>query len=150
MLSRLAHWRAVGEKIVFTNGCFDILHAGHIAIFNHCAGLGDRIIVALNSDTSVKKLKGETRPINNENDRALVLASLQNVDAVIIFEEETPLNLITKILPDVLVKGGDYQLHEIVGAKEVIANGGKVEIMPLVAGKSTSNIIEQISASRKA
>ncbi|HEY0262225.1 MAG TPA: D-glycero-beta-D-manno-heptose 1-phosphate adenylyltransferase [Chitinophagales bacterium] len=144
LLSRIEHWRKVGEKVVFTNGCFDILHVGHISIFNHCASFGDRVIVGVNSDNSVKKLKGETRPINNENDRALVLASLQNVDAVIVFEEETPLNLITQILPDILVKGGDYKLHEIVGTKEVIANGGNVEIVPLVAGKSTTAISEKL------
>lgn len=145
LLSRLAHWRAVGETIVFTNGCFDILHAGHITLLNHCATLGDRVIVGLNSDKSVKQLKGETRPMNHESDRALLLASLQNVDAVILFEEETPLNLITQILPDVLVKGGDYKATEIVGAKEILANGGRVEIVPLVAGKSTTAMIQRLN-----
>lgn len=149
LLSHVAHWRARGEKIVFTNGCFDILHVGHIAVFGHCASLGDRVVVAVNADSSVKKLKGEHRPVNNENDRALVLAALQNVDAVVVFDEETPLNLITQILPDVLVKGGDYKLQEIVGAKEVLANGGKVEIVPLIAGKSTTNTIMQIGTGQK-
>lgn len=143
--SRLAHWRAVGETIVFTNGCFDLLHTGHITLLNHCATLGDRVIVGLNSDKSVKQLKGNTRPINNENDRALLLASLQNVDAVVLFEEATPLSLITQILPNVLVKGGDYEASEVVGAKEVLANGGKIEIVPLVAGKSTTAVIQQLN-----
>src|SRR6218665_1295368 len=148
LLSRIAQWQNANEKIVFTNGCFDILHIGHVSLINQCKKFGDRVIVGVNADTSVKKLKGETRPVNNENDRALLLASLQNVDAVIVFEEETPFNLITQILPDVLVKGGDYKLSEILGASEVLANGGSVEIVPLVQGKSTTGIIEQLEIGR--
>lgn len=145
LLSQLGQWRKKGEKIVFTNGCFDILHTGHITLINHCATLGDKVIIGLNADKSVQKLKGENRPVNNENDRALLLASLQHVDAVVLFEEETPLNLITAISPDVLVKGGDYTIGEIIGANDVLATGGSVEIVSLVAGKSTTALIRQLN-----
>jgi D-beta-D-heptose 7-phosphate kinase/D-beta-D-heptose 1-phosphate adenosyltransferase len=133
-------WKFFGKKIVFTNGCFDLLHAGHIHSLNQAAALGDKLIVGLNSDASVKRLKGERRPIQQEQNRALILASLCMVDAVVIFEEDTPLELIKNILPDVLVKGGDYTPESVVGAKEVMANGGKVEIIPLVPGLSTTNL----------
>jgi D-beta-D-heptose 7-phosphate kinase/D-beta-D-heptose 1-phosphate adenosyltransferase len=141
----LHHWRVLGDKIVFTNGCFDVLHVGHITLLNQCAIYGDRVIVGLNSDISIKKIKGENRPIQQEQDRALILAALENVDAVILFDEETPLALVEAVLPDVLVKGGDYAVHTIVGASEVISHGGRVEIVDVVAGKSTTNIASRIA-----
>jgi rfaE bifunctional protein nucleotidyltransferase chain/domain len=133
-------WKFFGKRIVFTNGCFDILHAGHIASLSQASDFGNILIVGLNSDASVKRLKGENRPIQNQKNRATILASLYMVDAVVLFEEDTPLELIKSILPDVLVKGGDYTPDSIVGAKEVIANGGTVEIIPLVSGLSTTNL----------
>jgi D-beta-D-heptose 7-phosphate kinase/D-beta-D-heptose 1-phosphate adenosyltransferase len=139
-------WRKAGKTIVFTNGCFDILHTGHIASLTEAAKQGDVLVVALNSDTSVKELKGETRPINNEMARATVMAALGIVDAVTIFSEPTPRELILSILPDVLVKGGDYKVEEIAGAKEVIENGGKVVINPIVEGFSTTSIIEKMKS----
>lgn len=134
----------MGKSISFTNGCFDILHAGHISSLSEAAKEGDILIVGLNSDASTKRLKGNERPVNNENSRALLLASLAIVDAVTIFEEDTPFELITAILPDVIVKGGDYTIDQMIGAKEVIANGGRVVINPLVEGFSTTGIIEKI------
>ena len=137
---QIYQWKFFGKKIVFTNGCFDLLHAGHIHSLNQAAALGDKLIVGLNSDASVKRLKGERRPIQQEQNRALILASLFMVDAVVVFEEDTPLEIIKKIMPDVLVKGGDYTPESVVGAKEVIANGGKVEIISLIEGLSTTNL----------
>jgi D-glycero-beta-D-manno-heptose 1-phosphate adenylyltransferase len=142
--SQLKRWRLQNKKIVFTNGVFDILHEGHIASLSEAAAHGHILIVGVNADASVKRLKGESRPVNNENSRALLLASLVLTDAVIIFEEDTPLNLITAILPDVLVKGGDYTLEQIVGAKEVMANGGEVKIAAILEGFSTTSIIEKM------
>ena len=144
LLKQINRWRFLGNKIAFTNGCFDILHPGHIASLSQAAAEADYLIVGLNADESVKKLKGEGRPVNDQQSRALLLASLLMVDAVVIFEEETPLKLISVVLPDVLVKGGDYKIDEIVGAKEVIAHGGKVVINPIVPGFSTSGLIEKI------
>lgn len=144
IILQLNRWRLLGKKIVFTNGVFDILHQGHIASLSEAASYGHILIVGVNADASVKRLKGETRPINGEQSRALLLASLVMIDAVLIFEENTPLHLITNILPDVLVKGGDYTLEQIVGAKEVIANGGEVKIAPIVEGFSTTRIIEKM------
>ena len=144
LLKQINRWRFLDKTIVFTNGCFDILHPGHIASLSQAAAEADYLIVGLNADDSVKKLKGEGRPVNDQQSRALLLASLLMVDAVVIFEEETPLNLISAILPDVLVKGGDYKIEDIVGAKEVMANGGKVVINPIVPGFSTSGLIEKI------
>jgi D-beta-D-heptose 7-phosphate kinase/D-beta-D-heptose 1-phosphate adenosyltransferase len=141
----LYRWRIFGKTtIAFTNGCFDILHAGHIHSLSQAASFADVLIVGLNSDVSTKKLKGENRPINNEQNRALVLASLVMVDAVVLFDEDTPHQLIKSILPDVLVKGGDYTIDTIVGAKEVMSNGGRVEIIPLVEGLSTTSILKKI------
>ena len=140
-------WRLPGKSIVFTNGCFDILHEGHIYSLSQAAKEGDILIVGVNSDASVKKLKGEGRPVNKEHSRALVLASLLMVDAVVIFEEDTPLKLITTLQPDVLVKGGDYTPGQVVGGKEVMALGGRVVINPLVAGFSTTGIIEKLKQS---
>lgn len=144
---RIAAWRATGKTIAFTNGCFDILHEGHIFSLSQAAKEADFLIVGVNSDASVKRLKGNDRPINHENSRALLLASLAIVDAVVIFEEDTPLELIQAILPDAIVKGGDYTVEQIVGAKEVIENGGKVIINPIVEGFSTTGIIQQIKSS---
>ena len=136
--------RMKGKTIAFTNGCFDILHQGHIYSLAQAAKEADILIVGVNSDASVGKLKGAGRPVNNEHFRALLLANLLITDAVIIFNEDTPLNLIKTILPDVLVKGGDYTVNEIAGAKEVIAAGGKVVINSIVPGFSTTSIIEKI------
>lgn len=144
LLQEITRRRLLSKTIVFTNGCFDILHPGHIASLSDAAKEGDFLIVGVNADSSVKKLKGKDRPLNDQQSRALLLASLLMVDAVVIFEEETPLELIKAILPDVLVKGGDYTLEQIVGAREVMAAGGRVVINPLVPGFSTSALIEKI------
>ena len=141
---QLKRWRLQNKKIVFTNGVFDILHEGHIASLSEAASHGNILIVGVNADASVKRLKGSSRPVNNENSRALLLASLVLTDAVIVFEEDTPYNLITAVMPDVLVKGGDYTIETIVGAKEVIANGGAVVIAPILEGFSTTGIIERM------
>jgi len=129
---------------VFTNGVFDILHPGHIFSLSQAAKEADFLIVGLNSDESVKRLKGHQRPVNNQDSRAFLLASLLMVDVVVIFEEDTPLELINSIKPDVLVKGGDYTIEQIVGAKEVIANGGRVVINPVIEGYSTTSIIDKL------
>lgn len=144
---KLAQWRVLSNTIVFTNGCFDILHAGHIASLIDAAKHADILIVGLNADVSIKGLKGPNRPINDENARALLLASLVMVDAVVLFSEPTALNLILTIKPDVLVKGGDYKVEDIAGAKEVISWGGKVIINPIVEGFSTTSIINKIQKS---
>lgn len=144
ILLQVNRLRLLSKTISFTNGCFDILHKGHIASLSQAAKEADYLIVGLNADNSVRKLKGEHRPINNQHARAILLASLLMVDAVVIFEEDTPLELIKAILPDVLVKGGDYTVDKIAGAKEVIANGGRVVINPLVAGFSTTGLIDKI------
>ena len=144
LIKQVNQWKFLQKKIVFTNGCFDILHQGHIYSLSQAASFGDVLIVAANSDASVKKLKGETRPVNNEHSRSLILASLVIVDAVIIFNEDTPLELIKTLLPGVLVKGGDYTVEQIAGAKEVIANGGEVKIVPLLQGFSTTGLIDKI------
>jgi len=136
--------REQNKKIVFTNGCFDILHRGHIEYLTKAKEFGDVLIVGLNSDTSVKRLKGKDRPINSESDRARILDALKPVDYVVIFEEDTPLRLIQMVKPDVLVKGGDYKVEEIVGSEYVMSYGGKVEIIPFVEGKSTTKIIQKI------
>lgn len=140
----LMRWRKFGKKVAFTNGCFDILHAGHIYSLSQAASFADVLIVGLNSDASTKRLKGENRPVNNEENRSLLLASLVMVDAVVMFDEDTPFELISSVMPDVLVKGGDYNVDTIVGAKEVMANGGTVEIIPLVEGLSTTSLIQKI------
>jgi D-glycero-beta-D-manno-heptose 1-phosphate adenylyltransferase len=136
--------KAMDKTVVFTNGVFDLLHEGHIASLSQAAQEGDYLVVAVNGDDSVKRLKGESRPINNESSRALLLASLLIVDAVIIFHEDTPRELISQLLPDVLVKGGDYTVEQIAGAKEVMANGGRVVINPIVEGFSTTGTIEKM------
>jgi rfaE bifunctional protein nucleotidyltransferase chain/domain len=131
------------KKIVFTNGCFDILHLGHVHYLSAAKDLGDILVIGLNSDDSVKRLKGENRPMNTQYARALLLAALQFVDFVIVFDEDTPLNLIQQITPHVLVKGGDYKIEDVVGAEWVMAHGGKVEIVDFVEGYSSTNLIKK-------
>lgn len=137
-------WQSQGSKIVFSNGCFDILHLGHIDYLEKARSFGDKLIIGLNSDASVRKLKGANRPVNNEEARARMLAALSFVDGVTVFNEETPEQLIEYLLPNVLVKGSDYKVENIVGAKCVIANGGIVKTIDLVNGYSTTSIIEEI------
>ena len=135
---------AKNKKIVFTNGCFDILHAGHVTYLQSARELGDILIIGLNDDESVRRLKGSDRPLNNEQDRATVLSALRAVDYVVLFHEDTPYELIQTIIPNVLVKGGDYTYDTIVGADIVSRAGGEVVTIPLVPGKSTTNIINKI------
>lgn len=135
------------KTIVFTNGCFDIIHSGHTYYLSEAKKLGDILVVGLNTDDSVRRLKGENRPVNNQFDRAAVLSSLKPVDFVVFFDEDTPLELIKLVNPDVLVKGADYKIEEIVGADYVMQNGGKVVTINLVEGKSTTNILNKINKS---
>jgi D-beta-D-heptose 7-phosphate kinase/D-beta-D-heptose 1-phosphate adenosyltransferase len=144
LLNRVKDWRAQGQKIVFTNGCFDLLHAGHVTYLEAAKKTGDKLILGLNTDRSVRALKGPTRPVVQEGDRARVLAALASVDAVILFDEDTPLALIDLIKPDVIVKGDDYTEDQVVGGKEVKSWGGSVKLIPLVQGRSTSNIIKKL------
>lgn len=144
LLAVIKGWRVTSRQVAFSNGCFDILHEGHIFSLSQAAKEADILVIGVNSDASTKRLKGDERPINNQYGRALLLASLAIVDAVVIFEEDTPLELISAILPDVIVKGGDYTIEQIVGAKEVIANGGRVVINKIVDGFSTTGIIAKI------
>jgi rfaE bifunctional protein nucleotidyltransferase chain/domain len=139
-------WQKEDKKVVFTNGVFDLLHLGHVTYLAKAAELGDKLIIGLNADSSVKRIKGEDRPINDQNNRAALLASLFFVDGVVLFEEDTPLNLISTLLPDILVKGADYTIDNIVGAKEVIANGGEVKTITFVEGYSSTSIIKKIKA----
>lgn len=143
---KAAEWHRQGKTIAVTNGCFDILHAGHIASLTEAAQHADVLVVALNSDSSVRQLKGESRPVNDEQARATVLSALGVVDAVVIFSEPTPRDLIVALQPDVLVKGGDYKVEDIAGAKEVLERGGKVIINPIVQGFSTTSIIEKMQS----
>ncbi len=131
------------RKIVFTNGCFDILHVGHIRYLKEAKSLGDILVVGVNTDNSVKKLKGPARPIQNENDRAEILSSLESVDFVVLFSEETPEKLIHSVRPDILVKGGDWKIQDIVGSDFVLSYGGEVRSLQFVNGKSTTSIIEK-------
>ena len=143
----LAAWKNSGEIIVFTNGCFDIIHHGHVDSLHKSAELGSKLIVGLNSDASVALLKGQNRPILNYESRAVVLAAFAFVDAVVLFEEETPAELIAQIIPDILVKGKQYEIHEIAGHDTVLAHGGRVETLDLIPGISTSGIIQKIKNS---
>ncbi len=136
-----------GRKISFTNGCFDILHRGHVAYLEQAAAVADFLVVGLNSDHSVRRLKGEKRPYISQEDRAFILSRLEMVDVVCIFEQDTPLELIKRVKPDFLIKGADYQLHEIVGKNVVESYGGKVLTVPLIKGRSTTNIISRIKES---
>ena len=140
-------WKQAGEEVVFTNGCFDIIHKGHIEVLAQTADLGDRLLIGLNSDSSIQKLKGEDRPIIDEQARAILLSALSFVDAVILFPEETPINLISTLLPDVLAKGGDYEIETIVGHEIIKNNGGEVILVPFVDGFSSTTIIEKIKKS---
>ncbi len=137
-------WQSKGKKVVFTNGCFDLLHYGHIHYLAEARDLGDKLIVAMNSAASVKRLKGEHRPINDELTRQYLLAALEFVDAVVVFEEDDPFNLIKLIMPDILVKGGDWHPHQIIGSDVVLANGGKVQSLPYIDGYSTTNLEKKI------
>lgn len=141
--SKVLSWKNNKDIVVFTNGCFDILHYGHVNYLAKAKDLGQKLIIGLNSDDSVKRLKGESRPVNDQYARSLVLASLQFIDAIVIFEEDTPERLIKIISPNVLVKGGDYSYENIVGADFVSQNGGIVKVIPLVDGFSTTNIIKK-------
>jgi D-glycero-beta-D-manno-heptose 1-phosphate adenylyltransferase len=143
----LSLWRKEGKRIVFTNGCFDLLHLGHAEYLARAADLGDKLIVGLNSDASVSKLKGPTRPITDQRSRAFLMACFSFVDAVVLFEEETPFNLINIVLPDVLVKGGDYEPERVVGYETVTSRGGQVVCLPIVEGYSTTLIENRIKGS---
>ena len=140
-------WKKSGEKIVFTNGCFDIIHRGHIEVLARTADLGDKLIIGLNSDISIQKLKGEGRPIIQEDSRAILLAALDFVDAIILFSEETPINLIKVLKPNILAKGGDYEINTIVGHEIIQENGGEVIVVPFIDGFSSTNIINKIKRS---
>jgi len=143
LLPHRARLRFFGKTVAFTNGCFDILHAGHIASLSAAAAEADYLVVGLNSDASVRRLKGDGRPVNDEQSRALLLASLMMVDAVVLFSEDTPRGLIARLLPDVLVKGGDYRVEDIAGSAEVLTAGGRIVINPILEGFSTTGIIEK-------
>jgi D-beta-D-heptose 7-phosphate kinase/D-beta-D-heptose 1-phosphate adenosyltransferase len=140
----VAGWRLKSKKVAFTNGCFDVLHAGHLVSLNEAASHADYLIVAINSDASIAGIKGEGRPINKAEDRALLLAAMAIVDAVVVFDEPTPLKTIQALLPDVLVKGGDYSIDQVVGAKEVQDNGGEVIINPILEGYSSTATLEKL------
>lgn len=144
LLDKRERMRREGKRVVFTNGCFDLLHVGHVRYLTEARGLGDALIVGLNSDRSVRALKGEGRPILNESERAEVIAALQAVDYVVVFDEDTPRGVIARLLPDVLVKGGDWPVDDIIGREEVEAAGGQVTSLPYVEGSSTSDIINRI------
>ena len=139
-------WKLLGKKVVFTNGCFDILHAGHVHYLSGARSAGDALVVGVNSDASVQRLKGEKRPIAPVTDRCTVLSGLEAVDALVIFDEDTPEQIIEKLLPDVLVKGADWPMDEIVGAETVLAHGGEVTTIEFLEGRSTTSIIDRIVA----
>ena len=144
ILKCINKWRKDGLRIVFTNGCFDLLHKGHLVYLMEAANLGDKLIVGLNSDKSIKRLKGQNRPINNQTDRVMFLTSLFYVDAVCVFEENTPIKLIELIKPNILVKGGDYKVEEIVGKKIVSDSGGIIKVINFQKGYSTTSLINRI------
>jgi rfaE bifunctional protein nucleotidyltransferase chain/domain len=146
LAKQVMSWQIHNEKVVFTNGCFDILHLGHIDYLAKAADLGDRLIIGVNTDSSVSSIKGPSRPVIDELTRATKLAALLFVDAVILFGEDTPLTLIEAVKPDVLVKGGDYAIDTIVGADAVLARGGTVDVIPFLPGHSTTAIIDKIKA----
>jgi len=150
LVEKIEEWRRNNQSVVFTNGCFDLLHPGHISLIRQSAAQGDRLIVGLNSDASVRRLKGPSRPVQNENSRALLLAALASVDAVVLFDEDTPLDLITALQPDVLVKGSDYTLDSVVGADVVLARGGRVYLAQLVDGCSTTGLVKKMGSSPSA
>lgn len=144
LLKKLEIWRGSNKKIVFTNGCFDLIHLGHIEVLARSADLGDILIIGVNTDSSIKELKGNNRPIIKENSRAQQLASLEFVDAVILFNEQTPLELIKVIKPNVITKGGDYNSEQVVGNEIAVKNEGEVIIIPLTQGYSTTSILDKI------
>ena len=147
--NQIDHWKKAGSTIVFTNGCFDIIHRGHIELLSAAKKKGDRLVVGLNGDQSVKRLKGNDRPLQSVEDRAMILDAIESVDMVVGFEEDTPAEMILHFLPDVLLKGGDYTIDTIVGADTVITNGGTVETIPLIPEKSTTALLDQIIKSKK-
>jgi D-beta-D-heptose 7-phosphate kinase/D-beta-D-heptose 1-phosphate adenosyltransferase len=149
LVARAATWRMAGKRIVFTNGCYDLLHAGHLSLLSQAAKLGDILVLAINSDASVRRLKGPERPLVPQEDRAAVLAALGFVDAVTIFDEDTPLEVLQSVRPHVLVKGGDYQLDQVVGREFIEANGGRVMLVPLTPEKSTTALVERIRSGGK-
>ena len=142
--SQVDIWKGEGLKVVFTNGCFDILHRGHVEYLADAKACGDKLILALNSDRSVRELKGDSRPIQNQEDRAAILDALNSIDLVVVFDEDTPADIVKMLVPDVLAKGGDYTPDTIVGADTVIENGGEVKVIPFRSGQSTSSIVEKI------
>ena len=146
ILQQAMRWKLLGKKVAFTNGVFDILHKGHLASLSAAAGFGDVLVVGLNADESVRRLKGPHRPVNDQDSRALLLAALVVTDAIVIFDEDTPQDLIEALKPDVLVKGGDYTVDQIAGAADVLRRGGEVRIVPLVSGYSTTGIIQKIQS----
>ena len=143
-LEKIESWKAMDERIVFTNGCFDLLHRGHLDYLSRAADLGDRLVIGLNSDVSVRNLKGKGRPVNDFKTRSQMLANLAFTDLVVPFNEDTPYNIIEKLLPDCLVKGGDYQPDEIIGADIVDENGGEILVLPFLKGFSSTQLIEKI------
>ncbi|SDF26715.1 bifunctional D-glycero-beta-D-manno-heptose-7-phosphate kinase/D-glycero-beta-D-manno-heptose 1-phosphate adenylyltransferase HldE [Terriglobus roseus] len=145
-VARIDEWKESGETVVFTNGCFDLLHIGHVTLLEDCRRYGSKLVVAMNTDRSVSELKGPTRPIVGQNERTRVMAALGCVDMVVLFDEETPLELIRALKPNVLVKGGDYSVETVVGHEDVLAAGGRVEIVPTVEGFSTTNIVKKMTA----
>lgn len=147
LLPIIRHWKSLGYKIVFTNGCFDLLHVGHVLYLEEAKSLGDKLIVGLNSDASVKRLKGDNRPINDEYCRSHILASIASVDAVVIFDSDDPLQVIKETEPDVLVKGGDWRPYQIIGSDFVLSNGGEVRSLRFVEGYSTTKMEEKIKNS---
>ncbi len=142
--SKIAYWKFKGVRVVFTNGCFDIIHLGHVDYLSKAKDLGDILIIGLNTDSSVSRIKGPTRPVNNETARANILASFNFVDAIVLFDEETPYELINKVKPDILVKGSDYNPEDIVGNDIVKKSGGKIETIDFLEGYSTSLVIEKL------
>jgi D-beta-D-heptose 7-phosphate kinase / D-beta-D-heptose 1-phosphate adenosyltransferase len=148
-VERIREWRAVGQSIVFTNGCFDLLHVGHVTLLEDCRAFGSKLIVGMNTDASVQRLKGPNRPVVGERERAKVMAAMGAVDAVVLFDEDTPLELIRALRPDVLVKGGDYSEETVVGHEEVLAAGGSVKIVPTVEGFSTTGLVQKLKASTR-
>ena len=147
--NNIKQWKKTGDTVVFTNGCFDIIHRGHIEILSAAKKKGNRLVVGLNGDQSVTRLKGNDRPLQPFKDRAMILDAIESVDMVVGFEEDTPAEIILHFLPDILVKGGDYNTDTIVGADTVIANGGTVEIIPLIPEKSTTALLDRIIKSTK-
>ncbi|GHA64125.1 D-glycero-beta-D-manno-heptose 1-phosphate adenylyltransferase [Pontibacter akesuensis] len=146
---QVQRWRDQGQKIVFTNGCFDLLHLGHVDYLEKARQLGNKLVLGLNTDNSISRIKGPSRPLQDEMSRARIMASLLFIDAVVLFDEDTPLNLITALQPDILVKGDDYAVDQIVGHEVVEARGGEVKTVPLVKGYSTTNIVKRIENSIK-